>query len=537
MARGKRVKKSSNVGLTIGISLVALAALIIAVVGVYEVYFKNIAAEPENDANHSTVIDQVTPVENEEKKYAVPASLKLSDGTEISLGVSGELTEKEIREAVKKAAESVNIEAVDDSWIVNENTITLVKGTDGAKLNEESAFDVLTGAVEADEALIETVEAAKLDLDDVWAVFSTEATEDSEGMSFDLEAAKEAFNALQPGESVEIEILAVKNGYTDADFPDVLCEKSTSLKTSSANRITNVTLAAEAINGLVLEPGDKFSYNGVVGQRTAAKGYKPAGAYVGGETVDEIGGGICQVSSTLYWCALKSDLKIVKRSNHMYPVAYLPLGFDATVNWGTIDFQFENSLSHPIRLSLYVENKELFVKIEGTKESENTIELKYVTIETVDWTTEYRIDESLEAGTTKEKQKGQVGYVVDTYRIVKDADGKKLEETKIARNKYRPHTNIILCAPDAYEKIMAELNGTPLPEETPTETPAETPVEETPAEEQPEEKTEEETPKIPASGANLIPNEAPPEDPEDAPDATAENTETPAQNGTQEVNA
>lgn len=523
MARGKRVKKNKNAGLTIGITVAALAVLIVAIIGVYEVFFKQIAPSPvQNSEEPATNTEQgndapkndATPAT--ETKYAVPASVKLADGTVIELGKSGEMTEKEVREAVKAAAEKVKVEPVAAASEVGEKTITITKGTDGAALDEESLVAAILKGADADAAL-EAVPAENIDLDALYAAVHSDGTEEEPGVTFDLEAAKAAYAALGAGESMEIELLECVNGYTDADFPDILCEKSTSMKSSSANRINNITLAAQAINGLVLQPGDVFSYNGVVGQRTAAKGYKPAGAYVGGETVDEIGGGICQVSSTLYWCALKSDLKIVSRANHMYPVAYLPLGFDATVNWGTIDFKFENSLSHPIRLKLYVENKELFVTIEGTKETDETIELKYVTKETIDWSTEYRVDESLEAGTTKVKQAGQVGYVVDTFRIVKDAEGKKLSETKIATNKYRAHTNIILCAPDAYEKIMAELNGTPLPEEPveePTETPAETPAEtpeETPTEappEDPEDKPEEqpEEPKIPASGANLTTN-------------------------------
>lgn len=523
MARGKRVKKNKNAGLTVGITVAALAVLVVAIIGVYEVFFKKIAPEPVNTDTEPTVNTEpdkqeqkTDPAPAAETKYAVPASIKLSDGTTLELGASGEMTEKEVRELVKAAAEKVKVEPVSAASEVGEKTVTLTKGKDGAALDEESAVAAITGKSTAGAA-VETVAAEDIDLDALYASIHADGTAEEPGVTFDLEAAKEAYAALAPGESMEIELLECVGGYTDADFPDVLCEKSTSMKTSSANRITNITLAAQAIDGLVLKPGDVFSYNGVVGQRTAAKGYKPAGAYVGGETVDEIGGGICQVSSTLYWCALKSDLKIVSRANHMYPVAYLPLGFDATVNWGTIDFKFENSLSNPIRLRLRVENKELFVTIEGTKETDNTFELKYVTKETIDWTTEYKIDETLEPGTTKEKQAGQVGYVIDTFKIVKDAEGKKLSETKLATNKYRAHTNIILCAPDAYEKIMAELNGTPLPEEpvedpneNPENDPAENPTEnpeETPTEAPPEDPTDapEEEPKIPVSGANLTP--------------------------------
>ena len=134
---------------------------------------------------------------------------------------------------------------------------------------------------------------------------------------------------------------------------------------TSARR-SNVKLSAAAINGYVMNPGDVFSYNGVVGQRTAANGYQPAPAYVQGETVDEIGGGICQTSSTLYLACLRSNLAITERYAHRYIPSYISAGMDATVSWGGPDYKFTNDTDYPIKIVTSYENNYVTVQIWGT---------------------------------------------------------------------------------------------------------------------------------------------------------------------------
>ena len=120
--------------------------------------------------------------------------------------------------------------------------------------------------------------------------------------------------------------------------------------TANQNRNTNVRLAAEAINGTVIKPGQEFSFNGTVGQRTEAKGYKGAAAYNNGEVVQEIGGGVCQVSTTLYNAVFKAGLKISSRRSHTFEPSYVTPGRDATVSWDQPDFKFINNSSTAIGL-------------------------------------------------------------------------------------------------------------------------------------------------------------------------------------------
>ena len=135
---------------------------------------------------------------------------------------------------------------------------------------------------------------------------------------------------------------------------------------STANRCANVARAASLINGKVIAPGDVFSFNDTVGHRTIENGFSTAKEYVDGKSVDGIGGGTCQVSSTLYSAVLYADLSIVERLNHMMTVGYIPLGQDATVSDGGVDFKFKNNTDYPIKVSAYTSGATITVSIIGT---------------------------------------------------------------------------------------------------------------------------------------------------------------------------
>lgn len=150
-------------------------------------------------------------------------------------------------------------------------------------------------------------------------------------------------------------------------FNATIASYSTSYGTSTANRCANVARAASKINGVVLAPGQVFSFNDTVGPRSVANGFYTAKEYVNGETVDGIGGGTCQVSSTLYNAVLYSDLSIVSRTNHMFPVGYCPIGQDATVADSGVDFKFMNSMDYPIKISAVTSGYTITVSIIGTQ--------------------------------------------------------------------------------------------------------------------------------------------------------------------------
>lgn len=156
---------------------------------------------------------------------------------------------------------------------------------------------------------------------------------------------------------------------TDA-FPNQLATTSTPY-VNNANRTTNLRLAANKINGTVLMPGETFSYNTIVGERTIAAGYRNAAIYENGQVIDGLGGGICQVSTTLYNSVLKTDLEVVERTNHMFLATYAPGGLDATVAYGSLDFKFKNNRNYPIKIIAGVENGYCTVQILGLRTDED----------------------------------------------------------------------------------------------------------------------------------------------------------------------
>jgi vancomycin resistance protein YoaR len=203
-------------------------------------------------------------------------------------------------------------------------------------------------------------------------------------------------------------------------FPDLLATYSTTFSTSNTNRTTNIKLASNKINGVVLMPGEEFSYNTVVGQRTAAAGYKTAAVYVNGKVENGIGGGICQVSSTLYNTVLRANLEIVKRSNHRFATGYVPLSTDATVSWGGPEFIFKNSRNYPVKIVSTVNGGKITVSIYGCKEEvEYEVVIQSETLQTIQSKTVYRTNTSLPKGTSKTVQTGHSGYKSRAYRILK----------------------------------------------------------------------------------------------------------------------
>ena len=193
----------------------------------------------------------------------------------------------------------------------------------------------------------------------------------SYGYELDVETAKDLLSQAAYGDTISIPMVWVKPEILgdEAYFREELgyCETK---HTDNENRNTNLRLACAAIDGLILQPGEEFSFNGTVGERTKEKGYMPAAAYSGTRTVDSIGGGVCQVSSTLYNAALQADMEIVFRINHGYRSGYIGIGLDATVNWGGPDFQFRNNFHFPVMIKAEVSDGYVKVRLLGTDEKD-----------------------------------------------------------------------------------------------------------------------------------------------------------------------
>lgn len=199
-------------------------------------------------------------------------------------------------------------------------------------------------------------------------------------------------------------------------FPDLLSTYSTKYSTRDKDRTTNLQLAANKINGTVLMPGEIFSYNQVVGERTIAAGYKEAPIYVSGEVVDGLGGGICQITSTLYNAVLYANLGIVSRSNHQFVPSYVTASRDATVVYGAIDFKFKNTRDYPIKITCSVSNGIATFNIYGLRgDNEYDVEIS-----------------SRVTGTTAN------AIYSEAYRILKQ-NGQVVKSELLSRDTYKKH--------------------------------------------------------------------------------------------------
>lgn len=322
----------------------------------------------------------------------------------------------------------------------------------------------------------------ELDLEELHKMLCTEAvnasmdmdtfevTPETYGYGFDLEEAQKLLSETPYGETLEITLEFIIPEILSKDlsenlFRDVLASVETP-HTKDENRNTNLKLACEAIHGYVLMPGDTFDYNKVLGKRTEEKGYKPAGALDAGNSKTEVGGGICQVSSTLYYATLLSDLEIVTRRSHSLPSAYMPMmGIDATVSWNGPEFRFKNNTDYPIRIEAEVSDGYVRVKLLGTDEKDYYIKMESKTVEVLKPETiveEYTAAEAKAKGLKdgEVKQKGITGYTVYSYRCKYD----KETDALISRD-YEATSNYV-------KKDEIIISVLPEPTEAPTQPPA-----------------------------------------------------------------
>ena len=290
---------------------------------------------------------------------------------------------------------------------VNSSTdaLQITLGIRERNIDVDSLFDAILRSYTAGEYRLQYVLAERfpepLDLDVLRASYNKEPinavcdentfeiTEGKDGYGFDMAEAITLLDAASEGETITVPMGVLAPYYTVETLQSQLFNDELSYcetpHTNIPNRTTNLRLACAAINGYILKPGEVFSFNGIVGQRTAAKGYREGNAYVGGDTVPVIGGGICQVASTLYYCTLMADLEVVEREEHQYVPDYIKWGIDATIYWNSIDYKFRNNTPYPIRIEAWVEGGYVRARFVGTETKDYTVVLDSVTVSREDY--------------------------------------------------------------------------------------------------------------------------------------------------------
>ena len=402
-----------------------------------------------------------------------------------------------IKELVNTIVDVSGDEAIDGDYEEKDDTLIVTKGHDGIAPKYSEVEDQIKAEMNnlTEESEIKVYadisKAMNVDLDTLYKGIHVEKKNASysketgyvdavDGVSFDLSKAKSEYANLKDGESMTIKLEITKPDVTmdnlnDILFADKLGTCTTNYNAANLNRSNNLQLAGKSINDVILKPGEEFSYNATLGERTVKNGYKEAHVYSGGEVVDGLGGGICQISSTLYNAVLLANLEITSRTNHMFYPEYVKPSLDATVAWGSIDFKFKNSRETPVKIKASVSGGVATVSIYGLKvEGEPIVEIEQKTLTTSYPKTIEREDPSMDEGKKVISQTPVNGYTSEAYRVLKDPKTKEvLSRTLLSKDTYKATDKIVKVGTKKAAVTPVEpvtQPETPTTTETPTET-------------------------------------------------------------------
>ena len=383
--------------------------------------------------------------------------------------------------------------------------ITFKLGTPGISVDPALIYDAILSAYAQGNFSFEysfpIEEPDALDLEKIFseecvaainAVVDTETwkiSDESLGYGFDTKAASEALETASYGDSLSFDFIWLepadtKESLTNAMFCDVLGQ-ATASSGWDANRNTNIRLSSNAVNGTILLPGEIFSFNNTTGKRTAEKGYKEGGAYIGGEVVQAIGGGICQVSSAIYYASVIADMEIIERYKHAYATGYLPNGTDATVSWGALDFRFRNNSDRPIKIEVIPNGGTVTVRILGVETRDYYVKFISQHIRTIPYETKEEVyapdnAEGYTDGQVISKSSPCNGYECKSYRNKYDRETNKLISSTLENHDtYGKRDKVVvkIVDPNPPDDTTDTTPGTPVtpPDDTTDTTPG-TPV-------------------------------------------------------------
>ncbi len=346
------------------------------------------------------------------------------------------------------------------SYYIDEDVLYIIRGKEGNSVNEKQLKRLIEEKIDnfsQDIGFIDiptTFSKPKdIDIEKIYSEIYSEPQDayitndpltihpNVDGVDFAITMEEAKAILAEDKEEYEIPLKITKANKTLADlgkeaFPNELGKFYTKFDVGNASRTNNIKLATNKINGVIVLPGETFSYNKTVGKRTIDNGFREAGAYVNGQVVQEVGGGICQVSSTLYNAVLYANLEVVERHNHTFESSYVAASRDATVSWGGPDFKFKNNRTYPVRIVASSNNGTETVSIYGIKEDDDyEVIIQSRKLSTITRKTEYVDDSSLAKGEEVISQNGHDGCTSEAIKILRK-DGKTISTTVISRDTY-----------------------------------------------------------------------------------------------------
>jgi vancomycin resistance protein YoaR len=328
----------------------------------------------------------------------VDKTVKSSLGKKNNLKISISYNEEKLKKSVGHISKEINLEVKDASINVNESSIDVEDGNSGLDVNIE-------------------------------------------------ESIKNVIRELEKGnKKEELVVTKVEPNIKKEQLQEVnalLGSYSTKFDSSIAGRSSNIRLATSKSSDILLMPGDVFSYNEHTGEKSLSNGYKHAPVIVQGVVQEGVGGGICQVSSTLYNSVLYAGLELVNIKNHSIPSSYVSMGRDATVTDGGIDFVFKNNLKYPVYIKNYVSGNVVTCQIYGSLKDKQNIQISTSTDGVSVAPIKKIEDPTIPAGEEKQLESGRNGYTVSTYRLYIDTDGKVIKKEKVVTSYYPKKQGVI----------------------------------------------------------------------------------------------
>ena len=439
----------------------------------------------------------------------------LTAGADYPVSLTMEKTPQPVAEAVEASTDP----EAQTTWEIVDGTLLLHKGRTGRTVDIGALTGALTERFNAllagsqdngyIEAQVATAPPVEPDFQEIYTQVHVEAADaylDPDpkeivpavtGIGFDMSAAAAALEQTQEGGDCAVPLeyttpALTTEAFTAKLFADVLGTSTTHCAADNGtNRWYNIDLAASRCNGIILLPGEVFSYNEHAGPYTKSSGYRDAGTYQNGQSIDATAGGICQLSSTLYWTTLKANLEIVERNKHAFNGGYMPVvGTDATVYSDQLDFRFKNNTDYPIKIECYQDKSHyLHVTLYGTDTTGIHGEPHSVVISTNPAKRIYVADATVPAGSAPVRDPNYPyynGITVDVYQKLVDKNGTVISDTFLYRNTYKVSNPRYRYNPadaarlgiDPSTGLMSLTPVTPTPEPTPEPTPT---VDPTPA--------------------------------------------------------
>lgn len=376
--------------------------------------------------------------------------------------------EKMLNNVIADISSNLPGKMIQSSYYIENDNLIVTKGSAGIIVDNEvfvaNLKNILSNLAEEDLTMqipVKYTEPNSIDLNKIHSEIYKEPKDayfekepfkvyaEVKGIDFDIERAKNEIEK-SPNKSeytIKLEHKEPKIKLKNLDinvFPDELSTFSTNYNPDNKDRTTNLKLAASKIYGTILSPGEEFSYNKIVGERSISAGYKEAKVYQGGQIVDGLGGGICQISSTLYNAVVFANLKVTERFNHQFITSYVNAGRDATVAYGSKDFKFINNRTYPIRIDVTINSGIAKVDIYGIKEKkEYSIAIDTEIVSNIPFETKYETDSSLPVGTEKVKQRGVNGIIVNAFKVIKQ-NGVTVSRELLSKDTYNALNRIIL---------------------------------------------------------------------------------------------